>query len=259
MVSRLFVVYATTILAGDHFIITSIGQKSRFEVGMTVDVSQAATAIIVAVIAAILAASLTYYYSLRLTRKAKVHDAKLEAYGKIVGLYQEALLSMDNMIGLQEINARDEESFLPNLMNLVSELSKLGDTEALIMVTDSKASAKSLKEKGPGLFIETLQARAILVNSVNMANSFREARMRIGEMLLVSPPESVRGSLREVKDTLAYGAMILLKGGLEKYQDLFADIDIPSEARTPDQWRKDVERVMNKTIEAMKADLDLTL
>ena len=111
-----------------------------------------------------MAAFITYVFLVRTTRKGKLFDAKLKAYGDVLGHFQEILISIDNLSTLQDYDASDGDSFLPNAINLASELSALGDIDTLTTISDQKEIAESLKEKGPQVFIEELRSRAIILN-----------------------------------------------------------------------------------------------
>lgn len=211
----------------------------------------------------VLAAVITYLFSVRTTRKGELYDAKMKAYGEVVGLYQEVFVGLDNLANLQEVDASDKDALLPNLINLASELSGLGDTDTLSSFTDTGKTSKSIKRLGEKQFVESLRSRASILNSRNIADSMKEVRFRAGQLALVRPSDSVKEGLNRVNASIAMGGQIIFLRAVDMNRKVFEDIEIPQRMKdsavTPDKWREQVTGAIGGLVNAMISDLDATL
>ena len=214
-------------------------------------------------VVAVLAAGFTYLFSVRTTRKGKLYDAKMKAYGEVVGLFQEVLIGLDNLSKLQEVNASDTEAFMPNLINLTSELSGLGDSETLNAFVDPERLAKTIKQKGEAQFIENLRSRASILNSRSIADNMKGVRFRAGQLALVKPSDSVKEGLNRVSATIASGGQTIFLQAIDKYPGFSDEIEMPPNLRegalTPEKWREQVGEAIGSLVKAMISDLEKTL
>ncbi|MBU0686171.1 MAG: hypothetical protein KJ653_10060 [Candidatus Thermoplasmatota archaeon] len=221
------------------------------------------TQVVLYVIVAVLASLFTYVFSIRTTKKSRLYDAKMKAYGDVVGLYQEALIGLDNLSTLQDVDASEKDGFLPNFINLLGELSGLGDTATLTMISDQSKFSKSLKQMGEVQFIESLRSKATILNSDNIARSLKEVRLRAGQLALVKPTDAVKQGLNRIQELFASGGIAIFQKAFERYPEVFGEIDIPDELRakvlTPEKWREQVGAALQGLVNAMRADLDNTL
>lgn len=217
----------------------------------------------IAIIAAIIAALLTYYFSVKASRKGKLYEARLKGYGDVIGLFNGILVSLSNLIRLQEINPSDIDATLPNMINLSSELSGLGDIETLSTFSDSTLFAKSIQEKGERKFIESLHARAILLNSKEIASNMKEVVLRASHLTLVTPSSLVKERLGKIQEMIAIGGAIFLNNIIQKQPEALSEIVIPEafkkQVKTPQEWIKMSEEAFTDLVNAMRDDLSNTL
>lgn len=216
-----------------------------------------------AVIAAILAALLTYVFTVVVTRKGAMHDAKLEAYARIVGLYQESLTCLETISRLQEFKA-SPETIRKEMVGLSTELTMRGDIETMLLFSDLQKLSDAISARGGEAgFIAWLRDRAILFCSRKMADNMNEITFRGGQLALVRPTPRIRDALAAVHKTFAVGNAIVLKKLDNLSPGASSLIGVPQQfvakPKKEELWLKSNEKALLELVAAMDEDLRKTL
>jgi hypothetical protein len=216
-----------------------------------------------AIIAAILAALLTYIFTVVVTRKGTMHDAKLEAYARIVGLYQESLTSLETISRLQEFKA-SPETIGKEMVSLSTELTMKGDIETMSLFSDSQKASEAISARGGEAgFVAWLRDRAILLSSRKMADNLNEVTFRGGQLALVRPTPRIRDALDAVHKTFAVGNAIVLQKLDNLSPGAASLIEVPKQLvakpKKEEKWLKDNEKALLELVVAMDEDLRRTL
>lgn len=216
-------------------------------------------------LAAVIAAGITYYFSVRTTKKGKLFDAKLEVYSEILGHYQQALDDLDSISNLQD-QAKldlDDEGIVANILMLSTELTGLADTESLMLLSDPKRFAESLKEDGAEPLIQKLQLRAMTLFSTRFVKNILEVKFRQGKLTLVNPNERVIKALDGVEKTTVRGAYVILGKVVKDNPELFSHIMFPKEVEKvktePRDRAEEIRNSLKGLASAMREDLGKTI
>jgi len=216
-------------------------------------------------LAAVIAAGVTYYFSVRTTKKGKLFDAKLEVYSDILGHYQQALDDLDSISNMQDQAKMDldDEGVVANIMMLSTELTGLGDLESLLLLSDPKRFAESLKDEGAEPLIQKLQLRAMTLFSARFVKNILEVKFRQGRLALVKPNERVMKALGGVDKTTTSGAYVVLGKVVKSNPELFSQIVFPKEIEKvkaePRERAKEIRDSLTELASAMRKDLGETI
>lgn len=224
--------------------------------------------LLLSVIVAISASSVTYFYSVRVTRKSRLYDARLKLYGDYIGLYQEALGSLERIMHMQEMDLSkealsDETHSLSCMMILLSELTYAGDSESASLVCDPQSFVASVEEQGEAQFLENLRTRAIMLHTRTMLRHFTDIRFRAGQLALITEIPLIVSCINDVNNVLAAGFGKLLANTASKYPELFEKTGfgegLTDKATSREEWAKHVSFVLEGLLVNMQMELKRTL
>ena len=222
----------------------------------------------VPIIVAFCAALLAYVFSVVVTRKGCLHDAKLTAYSRISGLYGE---TKEYLVSRSEFDAidpskKEPDAIMQNLMTLSTSLWYMGDMETASLFSDETALTKAIEGRGEEEFIKDLKKRAILMNTDRVMQNIRELAFRNSELALVRPSGTVVKALSDLLETLSCGNAIALKNLDKKFPGISRAVKacagIPEETQKDlpgiEVWRKNADGAYATLVDAMKEDLRKT-
>lgn len=220
------------------------------------------------IVIASVASSITYLYSLRVSKKGKLWDARFRLYGEYIGEYQEALGSIERIIELQELDLSekalsDESCAVRSMMTLLSELSYAGDAEIVSLVSDPEVFVRAVNEKGECQFMENLRNRAILLHNEAILRHFANLRLKAGHLAFVTDTQVIADGIKKVNEVLAAGLGTMVANVANRFPELFTATDWGNELRkmgkNKEEWAKEVGVVLNALLTDMKAELQKTL
>lgn len=223
---------------------------------------------LVPVVVAVLASSFTYLYSIKVTRKSRLYDARLKLYGEFLGRYQAALGSIERILQLQEMDLTKKAvsgntAFVTRAMLLISELAYAGDSEIPALATDPHELANRVDKKGEVEFLEELRSRAIMLHSQEILRHFSSLRFMAGQLALVTDTGVMSDAMRRVNAVLATGFGKMLGNVAARYPEFFKEFEFGPElatyAKSHEDWLKEVQDVVDALVVNMEMELKRTL
>lgn len=217
---------------------------------------------------AVLASSLTYAYSIRVTRKSRLYEARLKLYSDFLGRYQQALTGVDKILQLKQLDLlrpdNSDESWIANKTSLlINELVYAGDSEVSSYATDIGELTRRIRAKGEEKFLEELRARAIAFHSNAIQRVFTDIQFMTGQLALVTQTGVMPDCIKSVTNLIRSGYGIVLGNdavrNLEQFKENNLAVGFASLAKSREEWLKEVDLAIECLMVNVRHELEKTL
>jgi hypothetical protein len=225
-------------------------------------VADAASEILIAVVAAFAASGITYAYSIVVERKGKLYDAKVRVYASLLGSYQESLVSIEGILNLYGLTCR-KENFEKELLAVGSLLRFLPSDEFNRLMIDNKALDKAIRQSGgEEPFLQKIRAETMRLLLQGLVEDVRMIRLQMSELPLIRPNPKVVNAIVELFESLEMANRIQLRRIAEsdlESSSLSPFASLVNSNETMEDWLKKCRQARGEMLVAMNEDLQDTI